>query len=543
MNWNVFTTVILLIANIVVLAYTVMYSRSTVDDLIYEEMEIPHFSVDVKFTEFPRKINISNTLECNANNVDKMVDCTMGEPVYGCRELAVRCHHFKDDTKVFRNGVEATIRKNTSEKDGYALAIPIIATCNTNHGRITLVTTSASSNEYMMICTCINPGYIGNDNLLGNCETVFICDGKIDSIEKELKDINCICEGSKFSTRYEDLSPVCQDVTVGDAVKNIENWNRFVPWNSVRRLPLNRFNKELQERLIGTSELLDPCRNSIHDTSIEIRNAYYDEVHGECHFVDYGYPVDLKDLNGQSRPLLERAKFKPFTEIGDDDKKVEVPDTHITAGLATGGYVRIRYTDRIAPNVYLTPDEDKNITKDQIVRKLTAIIVRHMPHYNLGWLKNTKFVLVAPPGTSFSQSSPIFITTTKEIKTKTVFIGPECVADYEVDWLGTPRYECYYSDVYTERTDGIPRGYSNGPNKVAFWWGTDYWDYVADAVNKAITYTDRGMLFNNKMLLRCKDVWFYGIQIASINFTNEESGFVVFRTKKDYLIHKNTVAI
>lgn len=102
---------------------------------------------------------------------------------------------------------------------------------------------------------CKNPGYIGSENVLDSCTTVHICGGKIDDINQ----------------------PVCKPLTELGANEKFDDWSHIVPWSSDRLIDKRVYNATVRDNL-KTACLLDPCTNSLTDTTQTTPGAYYNEV-------------------------------------------------------------------------------------------------------------------------------------------------------------------------------------------------------------------------------------------------------------------------
>lgn len=475
------------------LAAVIIIADEKITTFSFVQKDIPTFSVDdVEFDPFPLTINIENQYDCNAKNL-KLCDINDPTTLFGCKELIVKCHHFEKDTEFINNNESTIIPKNKSPTEGYALAITTISeSCNPYHGDLTLVTANAESNEYMLICTCKNPGYIGNDDLLGNCTTVYICNGQIDDIDKPLKNINCICDSRQKNVRYDDGLPVCKNLTVREANEMFsdDDWSNIVPWNSNRQIATSDFNKTIAGNL-KTSRLLDPCRNSLHDTTIEIPNARYDSSNGTCMLKSYGFPV--------SNGLLD---FRAANSEPD------IPGVSVDAVLATGEYESVRVCDNIAG-----------------VRRITGIIVSGLPFSDD--MKNTPVVLAPKAGIGFNNTSQIGI-----IAKPKNFIAPKCTGFW-------PTYECILDNYYGSTYNGLPFPGSRGcPN--AFLWGTDSWNNAERMVANGVKKNNRGLTFDNSAFSKVSHIKPYGIQWVSTS-SKQSNGVLEFLEQYDYNIHKKVL--
>lgn len=156
----------------------------------------------------------------------KVYPCTPHEPrkckksittsCFGCASLTSRCIHFDEDTDYYdANGEIRTLNRNKDKDDGYCLDLgTIVEKCNLYHGRYTLVYVTATKN-YALICSCLDPGYVGKNNLLGACDTPFICNGKVKDINRPLSKIECDCEKGT-SHRLLGYVPTCQPLAISE---------------------------------------------------------------------------------------------------------------------------------------------------------------------------------------------------------------------------------------------------------------------------------------------------------------------------------------
>lgn len=281
---------VVFILQLVLLGVMIYLCERKITPIDFREPTIPQFSVDVKWDEYPSMIDIENEFDCNA---DSLRVCLLDDPttLFGCKELAVKCHHFENDTEYHSNGQVKLIPKNTSTNEGYALPITTLAdSCNPFHGDYTLVAADNDSTEYMLICTCKDPGLIGNDNILGNCTNVSICNGQIDDINKPLDEINCVCSDRETNIRYENGIPSCKELLVHEANDRFTDWTALVPWIHNRLNSIDIYNADIRSNL-HVKQLLDPCRNSILDMHEEIGSASYNPRLKSCYVKTYGIPI------------------------------------------------------------------------------------------------------------------------------------------------------------------------------------------------------------------------------------------------------------
>jgi len=450
---------ILIIFVICILVYIIILSQTKLTSLTYQETEIPRFSTDITFDPYPTIVDIENQIDCNAKSLHV---CKMDDPttLFGCRELIVKCHHFDKDTSYIEKRETTIIPKNSNPNEGYALAITSIAeSCNVYHGDLILVTVNPDSSEYSMVCDCKNPGYIGNENLMGNCTTVYICDGRIDNINQPLANISCVCDRGYKSMRYDDGLPVCREMTVLEANQAYKDWTSLVKFNSDRQLDIINFNPTVRGNL-KIKKLLNPCTNSLHDTTIEITTGHFDEVHNECHVVDSGYPV----VNG----LLD---FK-----GGDKY-----DTASIGGvLATGPYLRIRFTDQIN-------------NKSRIYGLVVDGIKFHKDYSNM------KIALVPSYGLSLGSKGALMINSRPDF-----FIAPKC----DGSW---PTYSCSMDNYYTYKDSGLPYpGARDCPTM--FLWDRTLWENCEFLIRQSIKKQGRGISINNSAFKILPQLRAYGVQ-------------------------------
>lgn len=465
----------------------VVLSKNKLKELTFEQKEIPRFSADIQFDPYPQTVNIENQYDCNVSSL-RVCNINDSTTLFGCKELIVRCHHFDEDTPYIENNETIIIPKNSTADEGYALAITTIAdACNPYHGDMTLVTTDADSSEYMLICTCKNPGYIGNESLLGNCTSIFVCNGKIDNIDQPLNKINCQCDARQTTIRYEDGLPVCKDLLVHEANELYSDWSNIVPWNSFRQIETSAYNVTISGNL-KTSRLLDPCQSSLHDTTIQIPDSQYNSAVSQCVVNESGFPV----VNG----LLK------FTS--SDDVKVG-----ISAILATGNYYKLRFSDNIAG-----------------VRKIYGLGVNGLK-FSKNY-ENTKVVLHPPSDINLAFKTGF------SFDSKTKFVAPTCVGHW-------PSYSC---SSLTEKDTYILGGLAL-PNARScpktFLWGRDDWDNHEQLLVRSVTiHYPRGYELSSMKLTNVDNLQTYGIQWVPQS-SDELNGILAFSDVADYNIHKNVL--
>lgn len=506
MDTNLVFMIALVVIVVILLIFTLIIGYNKVKPIDFTNREIPKFSVDVKFNEYPQVIAVENQFDCNVKTLRK---CKLDDvsTLFGCRELTVRCQHFSTDTEFIDGNGHSTIPSNTTPNDGYALAITAIAdSCNPYHGDLTLAALDHNSTEYMLICTCKNPGYIGNENILGNCTTAYICDGKIDNIDQPLNEIVCECDQTQKNIRYDDGLPVCKSLIVREANEQYTDWTYLIPWNSDRHINANVYNVTISSNL-NTKQLLDPCRNAATDTSLEIPFAKYNTRIGSCQVNDFGYPISNKTLNFA-------PKYDELTST-EADAAPPGPNGHTPiisadAVLPTSEYEYLRFTDNCAG-----------------VRRIMAVKVPGIQFYS-GYEK-TPLILHMPDGLGLGTLAQVYITTDK-----TEFIGPRC----ENHW---PSYTCYLNNyIVNETANGLTLSdYRTIP--ITFLFNTDSWADAETLVIKSYSpFPRNGAELRQTRFQKFATISALGIQYAKKS-SPEPSGILSFRSQGDFIVHKRTM--
>lgn len=227
-------------------------------ELIRSE-ELKVFSTDITFQPFPQLINIENPYPCTGSDLKL---CEVDNPLtcIGCQNLISRCQNFPNEMKyIDYDGVETLIPANSSANEGYCL--PIIDAqnaCNVYHGDLTLIQLTPDSTDTMIICNCRNPGAIGNTTLLGACDRVFICNGEVEDINRNLEDIKCACKKGDISVMRGNL-PACRHRTVDEAnpilneILNKPSDNLVLLANTSENFPANIHQN------VSSDFLINPC--------------------------------------------------------------------------------------------------------------------------------------------------------------------------------------------------------------------------------------------------------------------------------------------
>lgn len=440
------------------------------------------FSTNIEFTQ-TTEVAIENQYNCNARDLHT---CDINDPttLFGCKELTVRCQHFEKDIEFKENGNTYIIKKNKTKTEGYALAITNLAkTCNPYHGDLVLVTANTESTDYMLICSCKHPGYIGNLSLLNSCEDVFVCNGKIDNINKPLEEINCICEKTEHTVRYNDGLPTCKTLLVKEANELYDDWSNLINWNSDRKITSKIFNNTIQQNL-KSSVLLNPCTNSAHDTSIAIPNSSYSPLTKSCVYRQYGLPIQ----NG----LL-----------------ANVPDyLRIDGALATGEYIALRMSGNVAG-----------------VERFGAVKA------TMDFYDGKTSTMVLPKNICFGDNMNINM---NNIKPSDSIIAPRCIEGQFFNW------NCYIKSRYSWLVNNIPR--TNFYELPALWSQRPLWNAAESCFNNSFLSTKYGIGIDQKKLNDLDGVGFttngYGLQYHS---SYGKSGLLSFPNDADAHAHKSVI--
>lgn len=458
--------------------------RDTKTAIGSHDVNIPKFRTEIEYEEYPDEVIIENKYDCNVNSLRK---CRTDDSttLYGCKELSVRCQHFDHDTEYMFNGNSKIIPKNEDPKEGYALAITHISdACNAYHGDMVLVSLTADSTEYMMICQCKNPGYIGNEHLLGACSTPFICNGKVDNINQPLNKINCQCQQNEKSIRYDDGLPVCKPMLVKEANELHNDWSYLVPWNSDRITSKDVFNPTIRDNL-KTSKLLDTCRSSINDTTKEIKGGSYNDALKTCQFRDNGFPLVLG--------IFPETKHDLATVDG---------------GLVTDTYDSIRVLD--------------NVAGKRKINTITTRLLANNDTENLG-----KIAIVTNDRIGVNNTSQLHLTHDYTLLT------PRCSGNW-------PTYNCSMEVGNCYTVDGLPF-YNGREPPFGFWWNTEDWDRY-EQYDKRVVSTKMydGLTLDQKTMSAYSGVLSGSFLLAHKNSINSYSAFP-FMSDKDIKEHRKVI--
>lgn len=172
--------------------------------------ELQKFSYDLVLPNPPENIVLSNPYACT---LDELHLCNITDPqsCFGCQNLIASCQHFDSD-KLYINAMNEhkTIPANTSPDEGYCMVVHTLAErCNQYHGDLVFVQREPGSTETVLLCNCKNPGLVGNTQILGACDTAFVCHGKVDDINQPLNEMSCICAPNQMAVTANGI-PSCQ---------------------------------------------------------------------------------------------------------------------------------------------------------------------------------------------------------------------------------------------------------------------------------------------------------------------------------------------
>lgn len=529
----IYTAVVWLILIVFLVVILVLYETSIKKKLNANHdraRDIPKFSMDLQFHVDPITLNTdiskggntaggNNGYDCNATSLHTC-DINDSRTLFGCKELMVTCTHFANDTQYIdrKNDKPVIIPKNKTATEGYALAIRVLASaCNPYHGDLVLVSLNDDSDEYMMICSCKNPGYIGNDTLLGNCTTTYICNGHVVDIDKPLDKLECVCAQTDKSVRYDDGVPVCKPMTVQEANEKYPvDWSHIVPWNSTRLTQTSNFTKTISGNL-RTKLLLDPCLSSAHDTSIAIPNAQRNTLTNECNYLDYGYPIVTRLLDD----TMWTKMLPPPGKRPDGGTYPPYKRTFIDGAIITGKYDLIRFSDRI----------------DGIDR-LYGLRVENMPDDSLISLEQKGRVVLQPPnGISLGQQQVINISAIP-----ITFRAPKC----NTYW---PTYTCQFMYHYGYDYNSLPVA-RNDPVPGGYLWNYQTWIDAESMVETALD-KDRhadGVALKSSSFEAMPNIRPYGFQWCTSNGYDFDvannrnihtcSGVIVFKNAQDFKLHQ-----
>jgi len=426
-----------------------------------DEFEMP----EMKYT-----CNAHTLRECSLNNASTL---------FGCKELTVKCVHFKEDVQFWENNKNVNIPKNMDSNTGYALSISeSVKYCNPYHGNFVLVTLDDINNDYMLICECKNPGYINKDHLLGACEDVKICNGTVKDLNKDLLKMECICKDHEKNDIIDNI-PVCKKIQIIEANDKYEDWSHLVDWGARSKLSIGIFNSTIKSNM-KTKYLLDTCERSIFDGSV-VRFARYDRYIKSCTVTDYGIPV--------------RINLFATSSNDDDDDDDEMENVPFDGVLPSTLWQSLRFLDSI-----------KN------KRRLMNVNAQ-LPFYS----NNKSLYINLPENLGFHSLSQVFISMDN------VFFTSKC----DITW---PTYKCTIRDNYDHLEWGIPASYGQMLYPTFMWERGDF--NKANNLNNDVKVTSSGL---NYLPINYLETPL--LQICGLMFGGSNNGLMSFKNSKDYNTH------
>lgn len=488
-------TILLLVLLFVLITCSIYIAENRISDMRIDREQLPKFIMNMRYPRHENDtIDVENTRDCNMETLEK---CSMNDPttLFGCRELLVRCTHFKEDMKYYNKDDEYKIvPKNASINEGYALAITNLnQACHHLHGDLVLVTRDVDSSDYMFVCKCKMDGYIGNDTITGNCTTVRICNGKIDNLDQTLDKINCVCADHEENYRYSDSLPICKSMTVKTANEKYTDWHFMVPWVSDNLLSKNYFNQTVAQN-VNTSKLLNPCKHAIHDTSVNITGGRFDELYKTCVFENSGIPL--------------RTGILMSVDADDDSQKFLGT---FDGALYSSDYRQVRVLDGVVGK-----------------RQYAAITA----DVRLGdYLPVREYTVALPENTAVGNPGHV------QLQTRQSLIAPEC------DTTGIMTYSCKMDHNFKRIVRGIPEPNRRQPPK-AFLWGTDDWVEAYDMFEKGVVNDGRGLMLDNVQLDKYKNkLNYYGMRLVTDHPDNEfvDNGLVRLLDDSNYNKHSELI--
>lgn len=227
---------------------------------------LKEYNYPIHFNPFPDHIPVGdeNTFPCNTDDLRK---CSMSDAssCFGCANLTARCVHFKEDVEFIKFSQDMTsanktiIPRHVDADEGYCLNfVSLNERCNPFHGKLALVELAPpNSNAYTgrvaLICLC-NNAYITNiTSILGACEDVQICQGKVKNLNVPFDQIQCDCPEGYFTERL------------------INDQNNELPYCSPDNVSFHDYNKDVktyksENAYVSKDIFNDDYKNSISST-------------------------------------------------------------------------------------------------------------------------------------------------------------------------------------------------------------------------------------------------------------------------------------
>lgn len=483
---------------IILLIVALIITEAKYTNINYIQHEIPKFNVNIKFDEYPKTINVENRYDCNAN---KLRECKLDDPstLFGCKELNVKCVHFKENTDFWENGNTIVIPKNINKDTGYALSIvKTYESCNPFHGDLVLVTLDIHSNDYMLICSCKQPGFIGNDNLLGSCSDVFICNGDIDDINQPLESISCKCKNNEINDRQTNGVPFCRKMLIKEANDKHKDWTNLVNWSDKSVISKSIFNPTIRDNL-NVNKLLNPCTKSLISED-EVYGGSYKPTYNTCTTKDYGLSVNIG--------LFDNAQHDDTLTSGVvfGGERVDFKISSVDAVIPTGKWKSLRFIDNVGG----------------VRRKINV-------ETTLPFLKNMKTVYVnTRDNIGYGESNQMIMSTNDQM------LGGKCNGEW-------PMYSCYLSEYYSKTISGIPNaGYRSAPG--SFIWGTETWENAEQIMNSGLVITKHGLSIDHKYFNSIPSFKSYGLQLCASDNHSCINGPLSFKDDDDYRLHASLLS-
>lgn len=481
-------------------------------------MDPANFTFDEKTSPYDTSTStvvnseIENTIDCNVNSLHR---CRIDDAttVFGCKELAVRCHHFDEDTVFKENGKERIIPRNSEPREGYALAIPILTeACNPYHGELVLVTLSEEARNYMLLCSCKHPGLVGNNTLLGACETVRICPGRgVVDINTPLDQMQCKCAAYE-EQEYVNLSdeqkfPICREMTIDEANRKYDDWSHLLTWPpEKKRISTTRLERNIRSNL-RCKEVMSMCHYAADEPDVEIEGAELISQSNQCQLKNYGIPAKLQVMSPPKDPPF-RPNILGWQYTEND------------CVISSGRWRAIRFTDQVGGR-----------------RRIVALHLPNLPQANL---PETDVMVVAPKGITIGLTGQLAMTSRRN-----EMYAPQC----DGAW---PHYTCEIRNAYETQVVGLSTA-KHRPVPASFIWNREQWDQSEYLVGHGLTFNFDGPLLSSLPFFTPPDngqrLWPYGLMWVNVSESDADDdvqlkqGLVTFKSKKMYDKFIRTVTI
>lgn len=325
MYWLKFIIFIALFISFIIFLY---YAQSKFRDLSLKQKELDTWEMDIHFEEYPSSYNVENNKICNASTLEP---CKMDNPTdtFGCNELNVQCTHFQNDTEYIEtDGERYTIPANATDNDGYLLVVLKAAeACNVNTGDLVLVALSNTSNEYGVMCECKKPGFIGKDEMMGNCTVERTC--KVDNINQPIKDMKCVCESpvkiNVYTSTDQDAIPYCREMTINEANQTYpDGWSQYIAFKG-DVLDTSFAHKNIVGNM-RCDKMINPCRFVVGDL---VANDRFKKAIAQPYKVNKGdttnYFCPSIDLTGDGVAFMPLRRMDKKQNISSHSHDMSLP--------------------------------------------------------------------------------------------------------------------------------------------------------------------------------------------------------------------------